>query len=649
MAGLYQYTPLTDQHIRLLTLLPGSFDDEVHLHLTPVELQEDQPPDYHALSYAWGSTERYDTVYVETSEGQRPLPVTWNLHSALKNLRHTTEIRTIWADAICINQDNVVERNEQVAMMASIYQMAFKVVIWLGPEADGSTEVIRTLDSIGSSISVDWTLSIITNASIERADPNWLDPDEPAPFDDSTWIPLGYLLSRPWFERLWIWQEVLLARRAEILCGHESMSWECFRRATLLIARKPKPGSVIRSLNRACSISTLGKTESLQRVMQVTKEAQCSDPRDRIYAILYLVVESERLGIRPDYTKTTMEVFRDLMIRSLDKNDALNLLPECELSEEPTQLPSWVPNWDRPRKTTDILMANACWNSRPHARYNDGDRLMVLGCHAATVRRVVPIVDDISPLDEDTIHEILYAALRRILSAIRDDGSINLGQEAEAVCRTLTCDIFANRWEPMRTEGLDFQKTMKLLHATIDNTTKASEYLLVDFRRFLGDFRSSCFGRVFVFTEEGYIGLAPERCQPHDIIVIVLGCQSPMVLRPTNTGEYRVVGESYMHDMMSGEIFLGPLAKNWQRCLRYAEDDEQWWTAFIDREKGIWQARDPRLGPLPEGWAEVEHPKQHLCAVFHNELEDLYTWFDPRMLPSSLHDSGVILEEFNLV
>lgn len=110
-AGQYEYMPLAGQQIRLLTSFPGSFDDDIRLNVVPVTLLEDEPPKYYALSYAWGSTERCDTVYVVTSEGQNPLPVTQNLHSAPRHLRHTTQIFTLWADAICINQDDFEERS----------------------------------------------------------------------------------------------------------------------------------------------------------------------------------------------------------------------------------------------------------------------------------------------------------------------------------------------------------------------------------------------------------------------------------------------------------------------------------------------------------------------------------------------------------
>ncbi|KAL9577502.1 MAG: hypothetical protein Q9212_006321 [Teloschistes hypoglaucus] len=649
MTDQYEYMPLAEQQIRLLTIFPGSFDDDLHLNLTPVTLLEDQPPEYHALSYAWGSTERCETVHIVTSEGQHPLPVTQNLHSALKHLRHTTQISTLWADAICINQDDVKERSAQVARMAAVFQTATKVVIWLGLEADGSTGAIRTLSAIGSVINVDWNRFAITQADTKHADSDLLDFSKRWSFNIDTWISLSRLLTRGWFERLWIWQEVFLARCAGILCGQEWLNWECFRKAILLLGQRPVHRYLFDSLPRAVEFVYTHKQDSLVKVMERTKYAQCSDARDRIYGILHLLLDSERLGIQPDYTKTTVEVYRDLVIRTSSQLRHLSLLRCCELSGEPTQLPSWVPNWSLPRKCTSLSQASACWNSKSYARYQDGGLFTVTGCYAAKVRRVVPVLDRTSDPEWQITEPDLYTALVRLLLTIRDDGSMDLGQEAEAVCRTLVCDALADVYEPIQTNELDFQKAIKCFHALMDKTTKALEDVWIDFRQLLHAFHEECFGRAFIFTEQGHIGLAPERCQPNDIVVVVLGCQAPMVLRPTNTAEYLVVGECYMHGMMTGELFLGSLPKNWQRVSRYAEEKEKLYDAFIDREKGIWQARDPRLGPLPEGWVELEHPKQHLHAYFRDEVEKSITHFDPRMQPSYLRDRGVCLQEFNLL
>ena len=134
----YCYEPLPAQHVRLLTLLPGSFEDDIHVRLHPVETGSHESPRYHALSYVWGSTDTNDHVLVDSGESQHSLPITRNLYVALQHLRHSSASRTMWVDAVCINQNDIEERNDQVSRMAHIYKLAEKVILWLGPAEDGS-------------------------------------------------------------------------------------------------------------------------------------------------------------------------------------------------------------------------------------------------------------------------------------------------------------------------------------------------------------------------------------------------------------------------------------------------------------------------------------------------------------------------------
>ncbi|KAI4172280.1 MAG: hypothetical protein LQ348_006808 [Seirophora lacunosa] len=207
-----------------------------------------------------------------------------------------------------------------------------------------------------------------------------------------------------------------------------------------------------------------------------------------------------------------------------------------------------------------------------------------------------------------------------------------------------------NRCEPLNESALDFPKTMTRFLRLADLTEEVSDDFLRECMEFLLRFYDCAVGRAFIVTHnEGLIGLALEACRENDCIVILLGCQSPMVLRPTNDGSFLVVGECYVDGLMEGEALLGPLPSNWRRVTRFDEETKLWWDMFEDHDQGVWQVEDPRLGPLPKGRYEVEHPKQHLYAKFRDETEDTPTSFDPRMLPSSLRERGVELQDFNLV
>ncbi|KAG4431063.1 hypothetical protein IFR05_013455 [Cadophora sp. M221] len=112
--------------IRLVNLPPRD-DQEINISLSHYDF-EDGDEEYEALSYVWGSP--FDTKPI-ICEGQT-FHVTRNLFNALTVLRHPTQARFLWIDAIFINQTNIAEGNQQVALMASIYSKASMVFIWIG-------------------------------------------------------------------------------------------------------------------------------------------------------------------------------------------------------------------------------------------------------------------------------------------------------------------------------------------------------------------------------------------------------------------------------------------------------------------------------------------------------------------------------------
>lgn len=121
-----------------------------------------------------------------------------------------------------------------------------------------------------------------------------------------------------------------------------------------------------------------------------------------------------------------------------------------------------------------------------------------------------------------------------------------------------------------------------------------------------------------------------------------------MLLRPEDTSTFSVVGECYIHGLMDGEAFLGPLPRNWKRVMRTDRDSQSLWETSVDRDAGLLQIEDPRLGPLPSGWRIIGHSLEHLYCKYQEEATGTASMFDPRMLPDDLRDSGADLPEIKL-
>lgn len=125
--------------IRILVLLQGMASSNIRCQMVTEPLEHSSG--YEALSYMWGPLESTLDIEVDNSR----VVIRNNLYAALKALRRKNEELRLWVDAICINQENVVERSSQVAIMSEIYRAASRVLVWLGDAADRSDEAMEII------------------------------------------------------------------------------------------------------------------------------------------------------------------------------------------------------------------------------------------------------------------------------------------------------------------------------------------------------------------------------------------------------------------------------------------------------------------------------------------------------------------------
>lgn len=193
--GPYDPVDSSRQEIRIINLQYGQFDDVINIELAPVSLSSDPAPHYDALSYVWGLEQCPTPALVNG----RSVPITSNLDIALRYFRDEHNSKTLWVDAVCINQKDNVEKGPQVQMMGQIYSKATRVLVWLGPAADGSDDLLDRMKRG------------ITEEEISDAT-----------FQSSSLA----LMGRPWFTRIWVQQEIALAAQDPTMCcGKHSISW----------------------------------------------------------------------------------------------------------------------------------------------------------------------------------------------------------------------------------------------------------------------------------------------------------------------------------------------------------------------------------------------------------------------------------------
>ena len=131
VAEMATYKPLDSAayEIRVLDIKePSTTSDLVSCEFRIISLKADPVPLYETISYCWGiSTERRDILL----DGHLfSVPV--NTESALRCMASGHGKRTVWIDAICINQNDINERQQQVAMMGQVYSLCQRTLVYLG-------------------------------------------------------------------------------------------------------------------------------------------------------------------------------------------------------------------------------------------------------------------------------------------------------------------------------------------------------------------------------------------------------------------------------------------------------------------------------------------------------------------------------------
>ena len=285
-----------------MTLLPGSDEDDIRIELRVTNLPSrkdvkddvhddtgDGIPVYEALSYAWGSEANPASIVVVEGEREYTLAVTQNLAEALRHLRYDERPRTLWIDAISVDQQNFEERGLQVRRMPDIYSCADRVVVWIGPEGDGSDVAMQTLEHLGSRVDHHWGTGGFSLRAGKIPYDGWEDDEVPLPFGLDVWESLVLLFRRSWFGRLWVWQEIRLANeRAVVYCGRRSILWQILRVARVFLQMRPQPlGSELLLGDRALDLCMyLQRKGAFPNLLHKTNEYECSDDKDKIYALL---------------------------------------------------------------------------------------------------------------------------------------------------------------------------------------------------------------------------------------------------------------------------------------------------------------------------------------------------------------------------
>jgi hypothetical protein len=284
----HRYTKIGVQQVRLLQYASDSTPDQVRLQIQVFDRRT--KPQYAAMSYVWGDRDPKQIVRLNGCDFE----IGPNLHSALLCMRNGLS-GWFWIDAICIDQQNKVERNEQVSEMTQTYANAAFVASWVG----------LCNESLLPAFSLDVRSSTLSN----------LPRNEQEKLHSS----LTQLSRLNYWKRIWIQQEVLLNPNVILFCGHFNQPLHPLIQWTENQDRQGKRDvttiGIFWDLSQTIEWFSYRKAPVLRLLTWAgaTKQ-QSTDPKDKLYALLSQVVEHEREGLRPYFPDYRLTLSRMLMV-----------------------------------------------------------------------------------------------------------------------------------------------------------------------------------------------------------------------------------------------------------------------------------------------------------------------------------------------
>lgn len=572
---LYQYKPLLSKdHIRVLRVFPGRNHEPLQCVLERVELKGDMV--YKALSYTWENQTPSTPVYVRDGLISRRLLITENLASALAELRHPDDAVYLWADAICINQTNIAEKNVQVRMMGDIYAAALGVIVWLGhDQAEDAKLAFDVCEKVYRHPEV------YLKQGYKWSDIHRFILNEMSPLNEQSCSDFLYsedartvinLLCRSWFKRIWVIQEIAKAKSVSLRCGGYQVPWVAFLAVMRITISFPvtmaeflkKDAENRLIVDYPCCMAIVIYQDSYIRygptnlwyMLRLTSDFSCTDDRDRVYGLLSLAANTTLVDV--DYTKPVTELYNNVATTYLlsGETEILSLAVEyqpTDIGRDPL-LKSYTPDWraSRSKGLRSVLKDRYCAATRAKAevRINDHGNLSIRGYYLGEVSHVCDMRR--ATFDMPQRCKQFIEVTHGMQHDVKDD---NLA----STFKSLLGDEFLAEAQSAQLTRLPNEELLAYIKSWLDYyTTNRTDFAMAMaplesipvHKAIWGTMRDRT---LFHVQAVGKLGLGSETMQQHDIVCILLGCKIPFVLRPASEG-YELVSQCYIHDIMQGEL-----------------------------------------------------------------------------------------------
>ena len=356
----FRYQKLqSEENIRLLKYSYTGTSQEISYEIVEKRLAEISGQ-FVAMSYRWGIL-----------RPDRPLPlanptsyvlVTRIVKTMLEHIVGDLDVLYIWIDAVCIDQNNTLEKNSQVSMMGKIFSSARSVRVWLG----------RSTREMDESFLWFW-LKLLLRPNLQKS------VTEPRSFQEADEY-LKLILEPEWFERVWVVQEACLANQlffhyGKIIISMNRLHEVLIQRlkyphtAALVDRRQEGPHdflltsfSVLQEFHTIRSFIKDHSREGLRSLSELYASfasSKATDPRDHVYALLGLLHPASLGGIQPDYHASVSSTYIDATFRIIDAQGELSILGFAGLAQRTSgsrsmrEIPTWVPDFSE-SPTADV-------------------------------------------------------------------------------------------------------------------------------------------------------------------------------------------------------------------------------------------------------------------------------------------------------
>ncbi|KAF4637006.1 hypothetical protein G7Y89_g1055 [Cudoniella acicularis] len=563
----------------------------------------DDPPSFTALSYSWGDQTRRCEILLNDATTS----ITENLEAALRNLRLQDKLLTLWVDALCIDQNDDVEKSEQLEQMRQIYSQALQVTAWLGPATDNSDVAMRWIQQYGGlaselgigsrpELQLRYLLEMVDShgkGHVEGKIQTFVEDLKIQLSQDSAEksmciTALELLFKRPYWSRVWVVQELVNASNTLFVCGTEKITEDAlhhslrllrnFRRYQILkvgqdtSASQSQTSSII-SIETQHPIKLLKFRRAtgpfpLIYLMRSLRTFGATDPRDKVFALLGIAGDAKALGLCPDYRKSCKKVYTELAL-ALIRNGYHDPLSLSDSSGGIDGLPSWAPDWSTKSCRNPLQQRSLDRSTRPltailepnfSASGNKGTLELSsgsTGIHCMPLLLHGRVLGTVGQLGMAWVKGDVggwLQDLHRLSYQTRDTFELSEEQQ-KIVWRTAVADqeIHQGKTKPR----LSNEKVSSVHEALKDEDLSLTQVqTLIDAG--LGDYyeqlQAVAQGRRPLLTSGGYFGIGPQETQLGDVLVIFLGAHVPHILRRhSEDSTLWLIGEAYVHGVMDGE------------------------------------------------------------------------------------------------